>query len=59
VISKKSLDKFIEIYKKECGTELTKKNAEEKATKLVRLYKAFLGDPLIDLIQNNKNNDKQ
>jgi hypothetical protein len=46
-LKKKSLDKFVEIYKKEYGVELTEGEALSKATALINLYRAVLGNPFL------------
>jgi len=40
MISKESLEKFKELYKKEFGEELSDRVALDKATKLLNLYRA-------------------
>lgn len=40
ILSKSAIKEFKEIYKKIFGIELSEKEAERKATKLLSLYKA-------------------
>ncbi len=57
MISKKSLQKFIDNYRSQYGVELNEKEAVVIATKTLKLYRAFFGDPLLDLLKK-QNNDR-
>ena len=48
MISKESLEKFKELYKKEFGDELSDQVALDKATRLVNLYRAVYAPDLIE-----------
>lgn len=51
MISRKSLRKFQELYKKEFGIELSNEEALEKAVRLIELYRFVYGitpEELID-----------
>lgn len=46
MISKKSLEKFKAIYKKQFNEDLSEADALRKATNLLNIYCAVYGDPL-------------
>ncbi len=48
MISKESLEKFKELYKKRFGEELSDQVALDKATRLVNLYRAVYAPDLIE-----------
>lgn len=52
MVSDASLQKFIELYQKRYGIELSKEEAFEKASRLVNLYRAVYKP------EDNKNNNK-
>ncbi len=55
MISKKSLKTFSEIYGKEFGEHLSEKETEDMVNKLICLYRAVFGDPLLsDGLKNKK-----
>ena len=55
VIPKKSLVKFLEIYKQAFGKELSEELALDRATELLVLYTFVYGDPCKFQEQINKN----
>jgi hypothetical protein len=48
MISKESLEKSKELYKKEFGEELSDRMALDKATRLLNLYRAVYAPDLIE-----------
>ena len=45
MLSEKAISEFQELYFKEFGKRLSLEEATEKATGLLRLYKAVMGEP--------------
>jgi hypothetical protein len=46
-LSTESIEKFKEIYKRNFGEEISEREALEKATRLINLYRAVYGPSLI------------
>lgn len=58
MFSKKSLEKFKAIYKKEFNEDLSEADVLRKATNLLNIYRAVYGDPL-DYDMDRKPEDKE
>lgn len=54
MLSKKSIEKFIELYESEFNIKLSEKEAIEKATELLGLYRAIFNDGIFEHLPINK-----
>jgi len=59
MISQKSLEKFKRLYKERFKEELTDKEALQKATRLLNLYRTVYHSPLSNQLKGEKEYDRR